>query len=56
MPQLAPMNWILLNFLFWGSIMVTMVSLWWVTYSAYAVNESKLGMKIFNFLLTEWTW
>nr|YP_005351151.1 ATP synthase F0 subunit 8 [Tegula brunnea]AFB78101.1 ATP synthase F0 subunit 8 [Tegula brunnea] len=44
MPQLAPVNWLLLFFLFWFTVGITSTLIWWSSkteYSIQGVSSSK---------------
>nr|QIZ12546.1 ATP synthase F0 subunit 8 [Nuttallochiton mirandus] len=54
MPQLAPLNWFLLVFLFWFFVFFVTVFIWWLGDSSYSVNHelSNEGKS----LLCRWMW
>nr|AHC94351.1 ATP synthase F0 subunit 8 [Nerita versicolor] len=54
MPQLAPLNWILLFFLFWACLFIVMSINWWFSltrYSGLSDEELKEGSK-----KNSWVW
>nr|YP_009773431.1 ATP synthase F0 subunit 8 [Acanthochitona avicula]QIZ12675.1 ATP synthase F0 subunit 8 [Acanthochitona avicula] len=53
MPQLAPLNWVMLFFLFWGSVMFIFVFVWWAnnkSYYFFSVSDKSTGK------LKKWCW
>nr|YP_009131218.1 ATP synthase F0 subunit 8 [Nuttallina californica]AIA77067.1 ATP synthase F0 subunit 8 [Nuttallina californica] len=46
MPQLAPMNWILLLILFWTSVIIMSMWLWWMSSKKYALSKPLTPLKL----------
>nr|YP_010545663.1 ATP synthase F0 subunit 8 [Acanthopleura loochooana]UYG48459.1 ATP synthase F0 subunit 8 [Acanthopleura loochooana] len=53
MPQLAPLNWILLMLFFWSTAFLIMVSLWWMKKKEYRIN---LNSKLKSYKKKSWMW
>nr|YP_003204736.1 ATP synthase F0 subunit 8 [Fusiturris similis]ACF04843.1 ATP synthase F0 subunit 8 [Fusiturris similis] len=51
MPQLSPLNWILLFLLFWATILTVSVLVWW---SGKVFFES--GSLVSHFKKNKWNW
>nr|QXJ42079.1 ATP synthase F0 subunit 8 [Euprymna sp. Type 1 GS-2021] len=41
MPQLSPINWLFLFFMFWSILMINTSIMWWNTNNLYAINKTK---------------
>nr|QXJ42131.1 ATP synthase F0 subunit 8 [Sepiolinae sp. GS-2021] len=41
MPQLSPINWLFLFFLFWSILMINTSIMWWNTNNLYMINKTK---------------
>nr|YP_010944310.1 ATP synthase F0 subunit 8 [Acanthochitona mahensis]WLW42186.1 ATP synthase F0 subunit 8 [Acanthochitona mahensis] len=52
MPQLAPLNWILLFFLFWGSIFFIFIFVWWCSGKSYYFSKPKGNVGV----VKSWMW
>nr|AOV83576.1 ATP synthase subunit 8 [Phasianella australis] len=63
MPQLAPVNWLLLFFLFWFVVGLSSVVIWWSSKNLYSIEgqntESSEGFVnggVSNENLKSWRW
>nr|AXA45371.1 ATP synthase F0 subunit 8 [Mitromorpha fischeri] len=52
MPQLSPLNWILLFFLFWVAVLAVSVLIWWSSKLVYS-SKSSDSVKLEE---NKWTW
>nr|YP_009907506.1 ATP synthase F0 subunit 8 [Alviniconcha boucheti]QLI54073.1 ATP synthase F0 subunit 8 [Alviniconcha boucheti] len=52
MPQLSPLNWILLFLLFWAAVLVVSVLIWWTKKNSFACMTSKKA----SILENKWNW
>nr|QFG38884.1 ATP synthase F0 subunit 8 [Pararetifusus carinatus] len=52
MPQLSPLNWILLFILFWSAVLVMSVLIWWSTKISFQ-NESLTQVCLKE---SKWNW
>nr|YP_010454089.1 ATP synthase F0 subunit 8 [Eumandya parva]QXJ42066.1 ATP synthase F0 subunit 8 [Eumandya parva] len=41
MPQLSPINWLFLFFMFWSILMINTSIMWWNTNNLYMINKMK---------------
>nr|YP_010454076.1 ATP synthase F0 subunit 8 [Euprymna morsei]QXJ42053.1 ATP synthase F0 subunit 8 [Euprymna morsei] len=41
MPQLSPINWLFLFFMFWSTLMINTSIMWWTTNNLYMINKTK---------------
>nr|YP_009773405.1 ATP synthase F0 subunit 8 [Dendrochiton gothicus]QIZ12623.1 ATP synthase F0 subunit 8 [Dendrochiton gothicus] len=53
MPQLAPMNWIFLVLLFWSSVFLLSVCLWWVSDKNYMFFNKSEKNSVYG---GKWIW
>nr|YP_010952639.1 ATP synthase F0 subunit 8 [Acanthopleura vaillantii]WMQ53046.1 ATP synthase F0 subunit 8 [Acanthopleura vaillantii] len=53
MPQLAPLNWILLMSFFWILTLCIIISVWWMKKKDYPIKLMKKHLKSKN---KNWTW
>nr|YP_010580907.1 ATP synthase F0 subunit 8 [Entemnotrochus rumphii]UZT27092.1 ATP synthase F0 subunit 8 [Entemnotrochus rumphii] len=54
MPQLAPINWLFLFMMFWASVLLGSVMLWWVYKIEFSL-EKKKALPSKN-LTKSWRW
>nr|APH08724.1 ATP synthase F0 subunit 8 [Benthomangelia sp. JEU-2016] len=52
MPQLSPLNWILLFFLFWCMILALSILIWWSKKALY-MNQSSSNSSVKE---NKWNW
>nr|QIZ12520.1 ATP synthase F0 subunit 8 [Plaxiphora albida] len=53
MPQLAPLNWILLVILFWLAMLTLTLTIWWLKDKKYIIIFTK---KDISFKNKKWMW
>nr|YP_004935471.1 ATP synthase F0 subunit 8 [Semirossia patagonica]BAL27741.1 ATPase8 [Semirossia patagonica] len=41
MPQLSPINWLFLFFMFWSVLMINTSVMWWNTNNLYLINKTQ---------------
>nr|QKJ80222.1 ATP synthase F0 subunit 8 [Cephalothrix sp. BMK-2020] len=52
MPQLAPIDWVLLFCFFWFILFLVFVSIWWINYNYFGFDSYKKSFFIDNV----WMW
>nr|YP_010891504.1 ATP synthase F0 subunit 8 [Alviniconcha kojimai]WJK73027.1 ATP synthase F0 subunit 8 [Alviniconcha kojimai]BAN63344.1 ATP synthase F0 subunit 8 [Alviniconcha sp. Al-Pm-28] len=52
MPQLSPLNWILLFLLFWTAVLVVSVMIWWTKKNSFTCTNLKKA----SILENKWNW
>nr|YP_011035822.1 ATP synthase F0 subunit 8 [Plaxiphora tricolor]WRI60252.1 ATP synthase F0 subunit 8 [Plaxiphora tricolor] len=53
MPQLAPLNWITLFIVFWMSLIILMIMIWWMKDKKYMIFYPNKHTHLKN---TKWMW
>nr|YP_009422146.1 ATP synthase F0 subunit 8 [Cipangopaludina ussuriensis]ASR74858.1 ATP synthase F0 subunit 8 [Cipangopaludina ussuriensis] len=53
MPQLSPLSWIFLFFIFWVMILMVIVLIWWISKSEFNLNISDVNC--YN-IENNWKW
>nr|YP_008593222.1 ATP synthase F0 subunit 8 [Sepia latimanus]QIC20339.1 ATP synthase F0 subunit 8 [Sepia latimanus]BAN81949.1 ATPase8 [Sepia latimanus] len=49
MPQLSPINWLLLFIIFWIILFINSSITWWNTSNHYKINNINKNIKLVNF-------
>nr|QIZ12649.1 ATP synthase F0 subunit 8 [Callochiton steinenii] len=55
MPQLSPLSWLILFFMFWFNLFSISVFLWWIKENKYNLFFKKTIIKKYNFN-KKWAW
>nr|YP_009421072.1 ATP synthase F0 subunit 8 [Viviparus chui]ASR74845.1 ATP synthase F0 subunit 8 [Viviparus chui] len=56
MPQLSPLNWVLLFFVFWVVILLVFVLIWWEQKIDFGVADNGYGAMEVSCSENKWEW